>query len=84
MKCSIWSLHDKSCLTNSSTEDAGVIVEGTALKEISLGKVITYPVDRPFRMLIGRNNEPLMTTFECIVDLLGLKRTLPGKVFILK
>ena len=75
MKCSIWSLHDKSCLTNSSTEDAGVIVEGTALKEISLGKVITYPVDRPFRMLIGRNNEPLMTTFECIVDLLGLKRT---------
>ena len=75
MKCSIWSLHDKSCLTNSSTEDAGVIVEGTALRDISLGKVITYPVDRPFRMLIRRNNEPLITTFECIVDLLGLKRT---------
>lgn len=75
MKCSIWSLHGKSCLTNSSTEDASVIVEGTALRDISLGKVITYPVDRPFRMLIRRNNEPLITTFECIVDLLGLKRT---------
>ena len=75
MKCSIWSLHDKSCLTNSSTEDAGVIVEGSALKVISLGKVITYPVDGPLRMLISRNNEPLMTTFDCIVDLLGMKRT---------
>ena len=75
MKCSIWSLHGKSCLTNSSTEDAGVIVEGTALRDISLGKVITYPVDRPLRMLIGRNNEPLITTFECIVGFLGLKRT---------
>ena len=75
MKCTIWSLHDKSCLTNSSTEDAGLIVEGTALKEISLGKVLTYPVDGPFRMLISRKNEPLMTTFECIVHLLGLKRS---------
>ena len=75
MKCGIWSLHDKSCITNTSTKDAGVIVEGTALRDISLGKVITYPVDRPFRMLISRNNEPLMTTFEGIVDLLGLKRT---------
>ena len=75
MKISIWSLHDRSCLTNSSTEDAGVIVEGTALRNNSLGKVITYPVDRPFRMFISRNNEPLMTTFQCIVDLLGLKST---------
>ena len=75
MNCTIWSLHDKSCLTNSSTEDAAVIVEGTALRDISLGNVITYPVDRPFRMLISRNNEPFMTTFECLVNLLGLKRT---------
>ena len=75
MKCSIWFLHGKSCLTNTSTEDTGVIVEGTALRDISLAKVITYQVDRPFRMLISRDNVSLMTTFESIVDLLGLKRT---------
>ena len=74
MNCSIWSLHDKSCLTNSSSEEAGVIVEGTALRDISLGKFITYPVGRSLRMQISRNNKPLTTTFECFVDLLGLER----------
>ena len=73
MKCSIWSLRDNSCVTNSSRQQA-VIVEGTALKDTSFGSVITYAAGRPLRMLISRNNEPLVTTFETLVHLLGLKK----------
>ncbi|KAJ7327695.1 Hemicentin-1 [Desmophyllum pertusum] len=74
IKCNIWSVQDNSCVTNLSRQEAGVIIEGTVLRDISLGNVITYPVGRPFKMLISRHSQPFVTTFECLVDLLGLKR----------
>ncbi|XP_078370477.1 uncharacterized protein LOC144654268 isoform X2 [Oculina patagonica] len=75
MKCSVWALRDNSCVTNSSRQEAGVIVEGTALKDIFLGNVITYQAGRPLRMAISRNSEPFTTTFESLVNLLGMTRT---------
>ncbi len=76
IKCSVWALRNNSCVTNSSRQEAGgVIVEGTALKDLSLGYVIAYPARRPLRMAISRNNETLVTTFESLVHLLGMKRT---------
>ncbi len=74
MKCSIWALRDNSCVTNSSRQEAGVIVEGTVLKDISLGNVITYPAGRSLRMLISRNSVPFVTTFESLVYFFGFKR----------
>ncbi|KAJ7327689.1 hypothetical protein OS493_026566 [Desmophyllum pertusum] len=74
IKCNIWSVQDNPCVTNSSRQKAGVIIDGTVLRDISLGNVITYPVGRPFKMLISRHSQPFVTTFECLVHLLGLKR----------
>ncbi|PFX34264.1 Sushi, von Willebrand factor type A, EGF and pentraxin domain-containing protein 1 [Stylophora pistillata] len=74
INCNVWSLTDNYCLTNSSGIDSSVIVEGTALRDIPLGTAITFPARRPLRMLISRKNEPLETTFECFVKLLGLTK----------
>ena len=75
INCNVWSLTDNYCLTNSSGTDNGIIVNGTALRDIPLGNIITFPTRRPLRMLISRKNEPLETTFECSVRLLGLAKT---------
>ena len=74
MKCSIWSLRDNSCVTNSSRQEASVVIEGTAMKDLFLGNVITYAAGRPLRMLISRDSESFVTTFESLVTLLGLTR----------
>ena len=75
INCNVWSLADNHCLTNSSGTESSIIVVGTALKDRPLGSVITFPARRPLRMLISRKNEPLETTFECSVRLLGLTNT---------
>ena len=75
INCNVWSLTDNYCLTNSSGTDNGIIVNGTAMRDIPLGNIITFPARRPLRMLISRKNEPLETTFECSVRLLGLAKT---------
>ena len=75
INCNVWSLADNYCLTNSSGTESSIIVVGTALKDRPLGSVITFPARRPLRMLISRKNEPLETTFECSVRLLGLTNT---------
>ena len=75
INCNVWSLTDNYCLTNSSGADSSIIVVGTALRDLPLGSAITFPAWRPLRMLISRKNEPLETTFECFVRLLGVTKT---------
>ena len=75
INCNVWSLTDNYCLTNSSGADSSIIVVGTALRDLPLGSAITFPAWRPLRMLISRKNEPLETTFESSVRLLGLTKT---------
>ena len=75
INCNVWSLTDNYCFTNSSGTDKSIIVMGTALRDTPLGSAITFPAWRPLRMLISRKNEPLETTFECVVRLLGLTKT---------
>ena len=75
INCNLWSLTDNYCFTNSSGTDKSIIVMGTALRDTPLGSAITFPAWRPLRMLISRKNEPLETTFECVVRLLGLTKT---------
>ena len=75
INCNVWSLTDNYCFTNSSGTDKSIIVMGTALRDTPLGSAITFPAWRPLRMLISRKNEPLETTFECFVRLLGLTKT---------
>ena len=75
INCNVWSLTDNYCFTNSSGTDKSIIVMGTALRDTPLGSAITFPAWRPLRMLISRKNEPLETTFECSVRLLGLTKT---------
>ena len=74
INCNVWSLTDNYCLTNSSGADSSIIVVGTALRDLPLGSAITFPAWRPLRMLISRKNEPLETTFESSVRLLGLTK----------
>ena len=75
MNCSIWFLNDSSCVTNSSIQERGIIVEGTPSRNISLGNRISYLVGSSFRMIIRRDNKPIVTTFHCRVDLLGLQNS---------
>ena len=77
---SIWSLHSNDCNTNPSRQEAGLLVEGTALDTISLGSLITLPAGGTLKMFQSRDRDLVSTTFEGVVHLLGMKKKAMVKI----
>ena len=77
---SIWSLHGNDCHTNPSRQQAGLLVEGTALNTISLGSLITLPAGGTLKMFLSRDRDLVSTTFEGVVHLLGMKKKAMVKI----
>ena len=77
---SIWSLHGNDCHTNPSRQEAGLLVEGTALDTISLGSLITLPAGGTLKMFQSRDSDLVSTTFEGVVHLLGMKKNAMVKI----
>ena len=77
---SIWSLHGNDCHTNPSSQEAGLRVEGSALKVISLGTLITLPAGGKLKMFLSRDSDLVSTTFEGVVHLLGIKKNSMVKI----
>ena len=77
---SIWSLHSNDCHTNPSRQQAGLLVEGTALDTISLGSLITLPAGGTLKMFLSRDRDLVSTTFEGVVHLLGMKKKAMVKI----
>ena len=77
---SIWSLHGNDCNTNPSRQEAGLLVEGTALDTISLGSLITLPAGGTLKMFQSRDRDLVSTTFEGVVHLLGMKKNAMVKI----
>ena len=77
---SIWSLHGNDCHTNPSRQEAGLLVEGTALDTISLGSLITLPAGGTLKMFQSRDRDLVSTTFEGVVHLLGMKKNAMVKI----
>ena len=77
---SIWSLHSNDCHTNPSRQQAGLLVEGTALNTISLGSLITLPAGGTLKMFLSRDRDLVSTTFEGVVHLLGMKKKAMVKI----
>ena len=80
MKSSIWSLHGNQCGTSPARQEAGLLVEGNALYPISLGSLITFPAGGTLKMFFPRHNDLIVTTFESIVQLLGVKKNITVKM----
>ena len=74
IKSSIWSLNDNQCGTSQLRKEAGMLVEGTALQVVSCGSFITFPVGGMLKMFVPRDRGDIVTTFESVVNFLGLKR----------
>lgn len=76
VKSSIWSLqpHNNQCGTSSSRQKAGLLVEGKALRYVSLSGLVTFPAGGTLQMFLTRHCDVLVTTFEALVNLLGLKK----------
>ena len=77
---SIWSLHGNDCHTSPSRQEAGLLVEGTALDTISLGSLITLPAGGTLKMFQSRDSDLVSTTFEGVVHLLGMKKNAMVKI----
>ena len=77
---SIWSLHGNDCHTNPSRQQAGLLVEGTALNTISLGSLITLPAGGTLKMFLSRDRDLVSTTFEGVVHLLGMTKKAMVKI----
>ena len=77
---SIWSLHGNDCHTTLSRQEAGLLVEGTALDTISLGSLITLPAGGTLKMFLSRDRDLVSTTFEGVVHLLGMKKNTMVKI----
>ena len=77
---SIWSLHGNDCHTSPSRQEAGLLVEGTALDTISLGSLITLPAGGTLKMFLSRDRDLVSTTFEGVVHLLGVKKNAMVKI----
>ena len=74
MKSSIWSLHDNKCGTSPARQTTGLLVEGKAPQFVSLGSLIDLPANSTLKMLLIRDRNTIVTTFEGQVNLLGLKK----------
>ena len=80
IKSSVWSLHDDACATSPARQEAGLLVEGTALQSISLGSLIRFPAGGMLKMFLTRDHNLIVTTFQGIVNLLGLTKNTTVKM----
>lgn len=76
VKSSIWSLqpHNNQCGIRSSRQKAGLLVEGKASRYVPLSGLLKFPAGGTLHMFVTRHRDVLVTTFESIVKLLGLKK----------
>ena len=80
IKSSILSLHDDQCGTSLPRQTAGLLVEGTATQSSSLGNLVKLPTGATLQMFLTRNNGTVFTTFNGLVNLLGLKENVTIKL----
>ena len=72
IKAIVWSLQDNQCRTNTQREVAGLLVEGTALRTISLNGLMAIPAGGSVTVFLSRQRNQITTTFDCLVNVLGV------------
>lgn len=72
IKAIVWSLQGNQCRTNTQREVAGLLVEGTALRTISLNGLMAIPAGGSVTVFLSRQRNQITTTFDCLVDVLGV------------
>lgn len=72
IKSIIWSLQGNQCRPNTQREVAGLLVEGTALRSISLNDLMAIPAGGSVTVFLSRQRNQITTTFDCLVNVLGV------------
>ena len=72
IKAIVWSLQGNQCRTNTQREVAGLLVEGTALRTISLNGLMAIPAGGSVTVFLSRQRNQITTTFNCLVNVLGV------------
>ena len=72
IKAIVWSLQGNQCRTNTQREVAGLLVEGTALRTISLNGLMAIPAGGSVTVFLSRQRKKITTTFDCLVNVLGV------------
>ena len=72
IKAIVWSLQGNQCRTNTQREVAGLLVEGTALRSISLNGLMAIPAGGSVTVFLSRQRNQITTTFDCLVNVLGV------------
>ena len=78
IKSIVWSLQGNQCRPNTQREVAGLLVEGTALRSISLNDLMAIPAGGSVTVFLSRQRNQITTTFDCLVNVLGVM----GKVTV--
>ena len=72
IKSIVWSLQGNQCRPNTQREVAGLLVEGTALRSISLNDLMAIPAGGSVTVFLSRQRNQITTTFDCLVNVLGV------------
>ena len=72
IKAIVWSLQGNQCRTNTQREVAGLLVEGTALRTISLNGLMAIPAGGSVTVFLSRQRNQITTTFDGLVNVLGV------------
>ena len=72
IKAIVWSLQGNQCRTNTQRQVAGLFVEGTALRTISLNGLMAIPAGGSVTVFLSRQRNQITTTFDCLVNVLGV------------
>ena len=72
IKAIVWSLQGNQCRTNTQREVAGLLVEGTALRTISVNGLMAIPAGGSVTVFLSRQRNQITTTFDCLVNVLGV------------
>ena len=72
IKSIVWSLQGNQCRPNTQREVAGLLVEGTALRSISLNDLMAIPAGGSVTVFLSRQRNRITTTFDCLVNVLGV------------
>ena len=72
IKAIVWSLQGNQCRTNTQREVAGLLVEGTTLRTISLNGLMAIPAGGSVTVFLSRQRNQITTTFDCLVNVLGV------------
>ena len=72
IKSIVWSLQGNQCRPNTQREVAGLLVEGAALRSISLNGLMAIPAGGSVTVFLSRQRNQITTTFDCLVNVLGV------------